>query len=440
MKSKHLFTWLALLVCLALIIHTNQPAATQMDDREEELRLAVIAAAPLDQLFISELYMQNDYARGAVVEMRDGSIPDGEGLIFLALWENGAWQVWFEGTEEFRNLMHAAPEGLVPEPLKVLLDYTNEPKPDNEIEQQINASGYKLPWPGGVAYYISRAWASGSCNHASQAMDAVMPIGREIVAARAGIVDTVVQQYDDCGCSSANRYNYIKIRHNPNDGLYDYYIHIGKNRSLVSPGQAVAQGQPIAYSDQIGYTCGSSTCPAGTCRNGSCNPGAHLHFHVSNSAGTRQYVRFDDVGDLVGCRTYTSGNYYGGRVPIGSGPSSVLYLDDANGDGHKDDLFLRACGSNVASNRRYVLLSYPGGSRLLSREADGGSCVVFSDLEGAGPVTPGTTYETRFSLGSSPDPSWPIPCYSATGGYGLCDRLSIAGSPPRKVFLPMVKR
>ena len=144
-----------------------------------------------------------------------------------------------------------------------------------------------------------------------------MPLNRSVVASRAGVVQTVIHDKNICGCVSSNPANMIVIRHVPDDGLYDYYLHIAQYSSLVTVGQTVAQGQPIALSHQIGYTCGSSTCAAGTCPS-ECTPGANLHFHIQNAAGQRVDTTFDDVGAVVGCNTYTSGNYLDQTPPISS--------------------------------------------------------------------------------------------------------------------------
>ena len=121
-----------------------------------------------------------------------------------------------------------------------------------------------------------------------------------------------------CGCVNTNLPNWIVIRHIPDDGLSDWYLHIAQNGALVEEGQQVHQGQEIALSHQIGNTCGSTSCAPGTCP-ASCQPGAHLHFHIrNNSTGQYLYTTFDDVGAIVGCHSYTSGNYYDITDPITS--------------------------------------------------------------------------------------------------------------------------
>jgi hypothetical protein len=50
-------------------------------------------------------------------------------------------------------------------------------------------------------------------------------------------------------------------------------------------------------------------------------------------------------------------------------------------------------------------------------------CITFWDLDGTGPMNTRTTYSSRAALNQQPDPAWPIPCYGATGGKGLCDSL-----------------
>lgn len=124
-----------------------------------------------------------------------------------------------------------------------------------------STSNYKLPWPAGTSYEISQ----GNCGPASHlgahrySYDIGMDIGSSIVAARAGVVEKIEEQYDDGG--GCDELNYLSIRHA--DGTLAKYLHLTKNGVLVNLGASVNQGDSIALSGNSG-----------------CSSGAHLHFMV----------------------------------------------------------------------------------------------------------------------------------------------------------------
>ena len=265
-------------------------------------------------LQITDLTIEGPWMVAGVIPASLGpSGLEGDGRHVIGLWQGQAWDVAFEGTPEFRRLLREIPDVLISATDKVWLDYENPPA-DAPLES-ITVSGYKLPWPSGVTYYVTRAWITGACSHwEDYAVDVQMPLGSAIVAMKGGTVSSVVENLTACGCSSAlmNSSNYVQITHS--DGTSALYAHIGQNQAVVDVNDTVAQGEVIAYSNQIGFTCGiGTTCPSGTCtlpNPADCTPFPHLHFHVTNSSGVKQYIIFDDVsgGDISGCNSYTSGN------------------------------------------------------------------------------------------------------------------------------------
>jgi len=256
---------------------------------------------------ITDSQIIDNWARVGILEREEETVPliATHGIIVLGLWDGAQWTLFTEGTEQFRALLPEVPDTLISATQKRLLDYIN-PAPDADIDS-VTASGFRLPWRAGDTHYVSRAWSTGQCNHdGSNSVDVSMAIGTDIVAMKGGTVTIVVEHLTSCGCSSANDSNYVQIDHG--DGTVAQYVHIGKDQAIVAVGQQVVQGQVIAHSNQIGWTCGSGTCVAGTC-SVACTPGPHLHFSVLRS-GVRQYISFDDVpgGSIVGCQSYTSGN------------------------------------------------------------------------------------------------------------------------------------
>jgi murein DD-endopeptidase MepM/ murein hydrolase activator NlpD len=287
---------------------TTPPRAPDQD--MEELRQAVLRAWTRPDAVVTELQRSGSWAVGALVEMREGAFVTGEGTQFVARWQDSAWDIAFEGTPTLRAWLPAVPDALLSPAAKASLDYASfDPAaplrmPDNSPQE----SPYKLPWPAGATFFITRAWATGACEHGSHAVDVSMPIGSPIVAMRSGIVAVVEQVSTDCGCAAGNAGTKLIIRHVPDDGLFDWYAHFGQGTVTAQVGEYVEQGQFLALSNQIGYTCGSGTCPTGTCYLGNCLPGPHLHFHVQDSNGERIYIPFADAGMIEGCTWVTSGN------------------------------------------------------------------------------------------------------------------------------------
>jgi murein DD-endopeptidase MepM/ murein hydrolase activator NlpD len=143
------------------------------------------------------------------------------------------------------------------------------------------ASPYVAPWETGTAHKV----AQGNCGAASHygsdkyAYDISMPIGSNIVAARAGTVYKVVEDKNDGnGCISGE--NHVYITHS--DGTMAKYLHLTHNGALVNEGAAVAQGQVIALSGNTG-----------------CSASPHLHFQVDVSSNHRMSVpvTFSNVGE-----------------------------------------------------------------------------------------------------------------------------------------------
>lgn len=152
------------------------------------------------------------------------------------------------------------------------------------------SSRYKLPWKAGVSRFVSqgnRSFISHRGLHL-YAWDFWMPIGTEVLAARAGRVIKVVQNFGGIGIKS----NYILVEHG--DGTRAMYAHIRTNGAVVKFSEHVEQGQLIAYSGMVGQTV---------------NP--HLHFVVFNNSETESIpITFSDVsgGVPLAGHFYASGN------------------------------------------------------------------------------------------------------------------------------------
>lgn len=128
---------------------------------------------------------------------------------------------------------------------------------------------YILPWGAGSSFTVGQ----GSCTSAADshaagtadafALDIDMPIGTNIIAARAGTVTAIEGKYQD---GSNQEANFVKVQHD--DGTVAQYFHLTMNGPRVAVGEHVTQGQLIGLSGNTG----ESSQP-------------HLHFQVNACAG-----------------------------------------------------------------------------------------------------------------------------------------------------------
>ena len=123
-------------------------------------------------------------------------------------------------------------------------------------------SEYVLPFAIGEEYLITQSYCFQQGGHREQlAYDFNMPVGDDVLAARAGVVVEVKQDSPDDG-RGHGRHNYVYIRHE--DGTIAFYAHLRQDHVYVEWGQSVEAGEPIADSGNSGMTGGRP----------------HLHFGV----------------------------------------------------------------------------------------------------------------------------------------------------------------
>ena len=120
-------------------------------------------------------------------------------------------------------------------------------------------SPYILPFPAGRSYHLSQTYCFAASSHSNEyAYDFDIPLGEEIIAARAGEVVEVIEHFaDDQPWPDNNR---LQIRHD--DGTVARYLHVAQDSVVPQVGQRVEQGDVIALSAMSGTIL------------------AHLHFAV----------------------------------------------------------------------------------------------------------------------------------------------------------------
>lgn len=128
------------------------------------------------------------------------------------------------------------------------------------------------PFPLGQSYPVSQGF-NGDKTHNSPdsqyAIDIVMPVGTTILAARAGLVMDVEQDFKQAGTNMeqfADKANHVRILHD--DGSMALYAHLDLASVSVRPGARVRSGQRIARSGNTGFS-----------------SGPHLHFALQQNTG-----------------------------------------------------------------------------------------------------------------------------------------------------------
>ena len=160
-------------------------------------------------------------------------------------------------------------------------------------------SPYVLPYPVGASYRLAQSYCYPYGGHRHQlAYDFDMPIGSDVVAARAGLVRRVRQDLPDSGDSQeAGQHNNILIEHD--DGTVAFYGHLKQHGIVVQVGQRVAQGQRIAASGNSGNTLGEPHLHFGVYQSWPATEGFDVAVNFRNAAGP-----LDERGGLVAGAVY----------------------------------------------------------------------------------------------------------------------------------------
>jgi len=123
--------------------------------------------------------------------------------------------------------------------------------------------GYYLPFEKGKQYLLIQGYNGQSSHKNQNSLDFNLPQGSIITAAREGVVAKVIdnntQACPEERCKQFN--NYVQVYHT--DGSFAEYTHVIQGGSMVTVGNKIKAGQPIARSGNTGYSAGP-----------------HLHFMV----------------------------------------------------------------------------------------------------------------------------------------------------------------
>ncbi len=131
---------------------------------------------------------------------------------------------------------------------------------------------YRPPFAAATNHPITQAFpqvATHTTRDSQFAVDIAMPIGTDIMAARAGVVFDIAASNFSGGLDPARdgpNANVVRILHD--DGTYAIYAHLNTNSIRVRPGDRVRRGQYIADSGNTGFS-----------------SGPHLHFAVVRNVG-----------------------------------------------------------------------------------------------------------------------------------------------------------
>lgn len=154
---------------------------------------------------------------------------------------------------------------------------------------------YRVPYALGVEHRVTQAYpevTTHSTPDSYYAVDIEMPIGTDIVAARAGVVFDIAGNNFEGGTDPAehgHKANVVRILHD--DGSYAIYAHLNWNSIRVKPGDVVERGQYIADSGNTGYS-----------------SGPHLHFAVVRNSGMKiQSLPITFAGNDAGAVTPAQG-------------------------------------------------------------------------------------------------------------------------------------
>ena len=223
----------------------------------------------------------------AVVDLYPLPVANGQALptggrVLLAYHDAAGWRLVWPDDLAYAQALVTLPDALL-DPLakQILLDSLT---PAARAAGAALLDGYRLPWPGGEAAYVTQTYG----DHGLGQIDFWIP-SAVVVAAKAGEVVYINDSHTAHGCSTEfSRYNnVVVVRHSATE--YTLYLHIAtgsvspalKNQVAAEGSAPIAQGALLARQGNIGYTCG----------------GDGSHLHLSTAAGYFVYTNPDSLDE-----------------------------------------------------------------------------------------------------------------------------------------------
>jgi hypothetical protein len=302
--------------------HEGDTERPRLSSSDEEAAQKAIEALPRVQkeddqtgnhFEVFDVWGTPDWAVGELALVDEQGVPVPSSGDVVIAWKalNGQWFAVDKGTADFNTRLQMIPDEYLAPSTKQML-YV----PVGVVTVQEESAGiYKLP-----TACNTNAHVVGVHSDPGQTYDIDFTIGGDVVAARDGHIEQIVEHHNECCYSSvcAPCNNYVVIDHE--DGEYSYYLHIkqGSVPDHLSVGSVVHQGDKIAEQSDVGWSGGNGRddvpCNGKTYDH---NCGVHLHFGVHKGPywnSTTVQPRFQDVYDsteswfVSGGQTYQSGN------------------------------------------------------------------------------------------------------------------------------------
>ncbi len=163
---------------------------------------------------------------------------------------------------------------------------------------QPTASPYCLPYAAGTAYTVTQSYCSTGSHAGRFAYDFDMPMGTEVLAARAGEVVELREHWSDQDTQGGHE-NVVILRHS--DDTLSLYIHMRQDGVLPELGDYVPRGGLLGWSGSSGT--GFPHIHFQVClRGGQCSTGTNevtLPVNFRNADGP-----LDALGGLVSGERY----------------------------------------------------------------------------------------------------------------------------------------
>ncbi|MEM5563611.1 M23 family metallopeptidase [Psychroserpens sp. AS72] len=127
---------------------------------------------------------------------------------------------------------------------------------DHNLKVYDNDFEYILPFQNENTFKLSQGY-NGEFSHQNEnALDFTMPIGTNVVAARAGVVVKVVENNTrNCPKEECQKFNNLVLIYH-DDGTFAEYVHLKQNSVKVKIGDTVKQNQIIGQSGNTGWSSG----------------------------------------------------------------------------------------------------------------------------------------------------------------------------------------